>query len=151
MNGPQKRTDLELKTWPSLYLVGSSLCIGLGLFYTVDFWKFVDNKNARCQQQNYCTYLGSLSCVSTLYVVASAEAGNPYRRGRISAIHLLVLTSFDQLLLILKTLFFFLTNQAILSMRSTVLSLHLHWGFPAQGVNVSTATVDCVFADVNAA
>jgi len=73
VTGLQKRADLELKTWPSLYLVGSSLSIGLGLIYTVDFWKFVDNKNARCPRQNYCTYLGSLFCVSTLCIVASPE------------------------------------------------------------------------------
>jgi len=151
MNVLQKWTDLELKAWPSLYLVNSSLSIGLGLIYTVDFWKFVDNKNARCPRHNYCTYLGSLSCVSTPCIVASPEAGNPYRRGKIRTVDLLVLSSFDQLLLILKTLFFFLTNQALLSRRSTVLSLHLHWGFPALGVKVSTITVDCVFAHVNAA
>ncbi len=56
--------------------------------------------------------------------------GKPYWRGRISTIDLLVLTSLDQLLLILKILFIFFTKQASSMRRSTVLGPPLLWGFP---------------------
>jgi len=46
-------------------------------------------------------------------------------KGRLSRINLLVLTGLDQQLLILQTLFSFLTKQATSMRRSTVLSLPL--------------------------
>jgi len=48
-----------------------------------------------------CVYIGQVS----------VTAGNPYVRGRLSAFDLLVLTSLDQLILMLKTLFTFLQNK----------------------------------------
>jgi hypothetical protein len=55
-----------------------------------------------------------------LYTV---RPGNPYRRGRISTLELLVQASLDHLLFILKLYIF--TKQPILMRRSTVLSLPL--------------------------
>jgi len=52
-------------------------------------------------------------------------AGKSYWRGRLSTVDLLVLTSLDQLLFILKILLNSFTKQAILMRRSTVLSLTL--------------------------
>ncbi len=54
---------------------------------------------------------------------------NPHRRERLSEAHLLVLTSLDQLILKMKVLFTFVTEQAILMRRSTVLSLSLQLVF----------------------
>jgi hypothetical protein len=70
--------------------------------------------------------------------------GNPYLRERLSTLDLLVVTSLDNLLLILKTFFYFFTKQATLLRRSTVLRLPLQSVFPAsaltfvieEGVNV---------------
>jgi hypothetical protein len=56
---------------------------------------------------------------------------NPNRRGRVSTVDLLVLTSSDQLLLILKMYFSFFTKQPILIRRSTVLNLPDQIGVPA--------------------
>jgi len=55
-----------------------------------------------------------------------------YWGGRLSAVDLLVLTSLDQLIFILKILFSFLTKQATLMRRSTVLILPTQLVFPAQ-------------------
>jgi hypothetical protein len=52
--------------------------------------------------------------------------------GRISMIDFLVLTSLYQLLFILTIYFFFITKQALLKRRSTVLSLPLQLAFPGQ-------------------
>ncbi len=49
--------------------------------------------------------------------------GNSYKRGRLSTVDLLVLTSVDQLVFILNTIFNFVTKQAILTRRSSVLFL----------------------------
>jgi hypothetical protein len=57
-------------------------------------------------------------------------AGNANRGGRLSTVNLLVLTCLGQLLLILKILFTFLTKQAALMRRSTVLSLAPQLVFP---------------------
>ncbi len=61
-------------------------------------------------------------------------AGKPYWRGRISTVDLLVLTSLDQLLFILKLYFSFNTKQPILMRRSIVLSHPLQLGFPGFSV-----------------
>jgi hypothetical protein len=52
------------------------------------------------------------------------KIGEVSLKGRLSTVDLLVLTSSDQLLLILKILFTFITIQATLMWRSTVQSLH---------------------------
>jgi hypothetical protein len=52
----------------------------------------------------------------------SDKPGKSYRVGRLRTVDLLVLTSLDQLIFILKMLFFFFTKQAT-TKRSTVLSL----------------------------
>jgi hypothetical protein len=67
---------------------------------------------------------------STSKVDTTAESGNPYWRGRLNTVDLLVLTSLDQLLLKLKILFTLLTKWAILTRRSTVLSIPLQLVFP---------------------
>ncbi len=51
-------------------------------------------------------------------------------RGRIGTGDLLVLTSSDQLLSLLKTFIFLFTKQGIIIRRSTVLTLLLQKGFP---------------------
>ncbi len=50
--------------------------------------------------------------------------------GSLGTVDLLVLTSLDHLILILKILFSFFTKQATLIRRSTVLGLPLQLGFP---------------------
>jgi len=56
--------------------------------------------------------------------------GKSYRGGRFSTVDLLVLTSFEQLIFIVKILFSFFTKQATLMKRSTVLSLPPQLVFP---------------------
>jgi hypothetical protein len=58
------------------------------------------------------------------------NAGKSYWRRGLNTTDLLVLTSLDQLLFILKILFMYLTKQATLSRRSTVLSLPCQLVFP---------------------
>ncbi len=52
-----------------------------------------------------------------------------------STVDLLVLTSLDKLLFILKILFAFFTKQATFMRRSTVLSIHLQLVFPGWTVS----------------
>ncbi len=52
-----------------------------------------------------------LIAIAFLYIDRSASAGKSYWRGRLSTVGLLVLTSLDQLILILQTLFTFLQNK----------------------------------------
>ena len=59
------------------------------------------------------------------------KARNPFWRGRLSTVDLLILTSIEQLFLLLQRLFTFLRKQATLLRRSTVLSLSLQQGFLA--------------------
>ncbi len=56
---------------------------------------------------------------------------NPNRRGRLSTVNLLALTSFGQFGFILKILINFVTKQATLMRRSTVLNLPPLLVFPA--------------------
>jgi hypothetical protein len=63
------------------------------------------------------------------------QPGNPYWRGRLSTVDLLVLTSLNNMVLIMKILFTFVTKQAILERRSTVLSLPLQLGFPGEATH----------------
>ncbi len=58
-----------------------------------------------------------------------SSARNPRWRGRLSTVDLLVLTSLDQLLLMMQTLFTFFTKQATLMRNLTMLSLPLQWVF----------------------
>ncbi len=58
------------------------------------------------------------------------KPGKSYWRGRLRTVDLLVLTSLDQLLFILKILFTFLTKQAISMRRLTVLSRPPQLVFP---------------------
>jgi len=60
----------------------------------------------------------------------SSRPGNPCWRGMLRTVDLLVPTSKDQLLFILKILFTFFTKQAMLMRRSTVLSLPVEIVFP---------------------
>jgi hypothetical protein len=61
-----------------------------------------------------------------------ALPGNFYRWGRASTVYLLELTSLDQLVFILKVLFFLFDKQATLIRRSNVLSLPLQLVFLGQ-------------------
>jgi len=72
--------------------------------------------------------------VSTLphYAEKILEPRMSYRRGSLSTVDLLVLTSLVQLIYIMKTLFRCLTKQATLFRRSTVLSLPLKLVSPAR-------------------
>ncbi len=56
--------------------------------------------------------------------------GKPYWKGRLNTVKLVVLTSLDQMLLVLEFLFTFFTKQATI-MRSIVLSLPIQLVFPA--------------------
>jgi hypothetical protein len=63
-------------------------------------------------------------------IFVSDTPGKTYRRGRLSTVDLLVLTCLDQLLLLIKILYTFLTEQATLMRRTTVLSLPPSVGIP---------------------
>ncbi len=78
--------------------------------------------------------LNSLKCLTNLH----PQSGKPYWRGRISTVDLLVLISLDVLLLI----FTYITNQAFLIRRRTVLSLLHQLVFPAP---ILTARRDCAY------
>ncbi len=69
---------------------------------------------------------------STTITILIVRSGKSYWRGRLSTVYLLVQASLDQLLLILKVLFTFFTKQAILTRRSTVVSLPLQLVFPSK-------------------
>jgi hypothetical protein len=75
-----------------------------------------------CEENNLVFYPWQVFKESLIFL-SKAEPGNPYRRVRNSTIELLVLTSSNQLLLLLKVYFSFFTKQAILTRRSTVPSL----------------------------
>ena len=63
-------------------------------------------------------------------LIVADHAGNPTEEERVSTNDLLVLTTIDELLFISKILFTFVTKQATLTRRSTVLSLPLQLAFP---------------------
>ncbi len=66
-------------------------------------------------------------------VAKANKATEPFLKGnRLSTILLLVLISLNQLLIILQTSFTFFTKQAILTRRSSVLSLPLQLVFPGK-------------------
>ncbi len=54
-------------------------------------------------------------------------------KGRLSTVDLLVLTSLDQVIFIMKILFNFVTKQTTLMRRSTVLSVPTQLVFPGEG------------------
>jgi len=60
----------------------------------------------------------------------SSLPGNPHRKERLSTIDLFVLTGSDQLIFVMKILFTFVTKQAALLKRTTLLSLPLQLVFP---------------------
>jgi hypothetical protein len=62
--------------------------------------------------------------------VIKSASGNPYWRGSLSTVDLLVITNLDQLLLIMQTFFYFLSKRALIIGRSTVLNLPLLEEFP---------------------
>ncbi len=68
---------------------------------------------------------GQVTLSTNPFEIMNGQPGKPYWRRRISTVDLLVLTSLDQLLFILKILFTFFTKQPTLMGRSTVLSLPL--------------------------
>ncbi len=78
---------------------------------------------------------GNLPIVLGKWVGCHNKGGfdrEPLPKGRISTVGLLVLTSIDQLIFILKIVFTFVTKQAILTRRSTELSLPFQLVFPGQ-------------------
>ncbi len=88
--------------------------------------------------------------VISLYFMSVVEcwilwAGKSYWRGRrVSTVDLLVLTSLDKLLVKLKILFTFLTKDATLMRRSTVLILPPQLVFPAVGI-IGSWSLNCLF------
>jgi hypothetical protein len=79
----------------------------------------------------------------------SLQPGNPYWRGWLSTVDLLVPTNFDQLLMIFQTTFTFYKKQDTLMRRSIVLSLPLQLVFPATSCCLSAkpkATLDQYFS-----
>jgi hypothetical protein len=68
-----------------------------------------------CPCISYDTFYNICPCILTkntkVVGVTYVEAGNPYWRGMISTIGLLVKTSLDQFLLIMQTLFTFTQNR----------------------------------------
>jgi hypothetical protein len=60
-------------------------------------------------------------------------AGNPYCRGSLSTVDILVQTSLEQVLFVLKILFTFVTKQATLMRRLIVLILPFQLVFPVKG------------------
>jgi hypothetical protein len=85
-------------------------------FYSNVYTVLISYRCAECRYDEYCgAYYARTSSI--------VNPGNHYRRGRLSTFGLLVLTSFDQLIFILKILPTFVTKQATLMRRSTVLSL----------------------------
>jgi hypothetical protein len=90
----------------------------------------------------------TLPCIAQASKLANLAAAVSYGResllkGRLSAVELLVLTSLDQLLFILKILFTFFTKQATLMRRSTVLSLPLQLVFPGWGCKIVITFAPC--------
>jgi len=63
---------------------------------------------------------------NTVILSLYAWPGNPYQRGRVNTVNLLVPTSSYHILFIMKILFIITTKQVILRRRSIVLSLPLH-------------------------
>jgi hypothetical protein len=67
----------------------------------------------------------------------------PLLKGKLSTIDLLVLTSFNELVFILRILFTLFTKQATLMRRSTILNLPLQLVFP--GVTYGRGKIsDCI-------
>ena len=93
--------------------------------------KSASTRRARCTARTTSTGSPPKRSIPTS-IPARGPPGNPYRRGRISTVELLALTSLYQLLIKLKRNFSFLTKQPFLMRRSTVLSLSLHLFFPGQ-------------------
>ncbi len=67
------------------------------------------------------------------------QTGNPYLRGRISTIDLLVPTSLEQLLFVIKILFTSFTRHGVLMRRSVVQTLPLQLVFPDISMNLVIA------------
>ncbi len=84
---------------------------------------------------NTCADVVNKWILVTSHVVRMARkqlnvlSGNPYWRGRLNTVDLLVLTSLDQLIFIWKILFIFSTKLATLVRRLTALSLPFQQGF----------------------
>ncbi len=72
--------------------------------------------------------------------------GNPYWRGRISTVDLLVQTTLDHSLFILNIWFTCVTKEAVLIRRSTVLSLPLQLSFHGLAKRGSSCWHDRIFA-----
>ncbi len=87
-----------------------SVCTKLYVRATLARWSILCKAELKMDGQTICLY-----------------AGNPYWRGKLSTVDLLLLSSLHQLLLTLQTFF---TKQANL-LRSTILLLHLHLLFLA--------------------
>jgi hypothetical protein len=113
--------------------------------YIIDLKEYSFHSMHRCQH-SFKKSFKSMSCsrrisytgkpqVVSRYILSNpwhqplkSEAGNPYRKGRLSTVGLFELTS--SALFIMIILFTFLQKQAVLMRRSTVLSLPLQLVFP---------------------
>jgi len=80
---------------------------------------------------HYSLQLAVYNIILTMYLTKWELPGNPYRRGTLSTVDLLVLTILDQLFFIKTILFTIVKKQATLMRRSTVLSRPIHLVIPA--------------------
>jgi hypothetical protein len=80
-----------------------------------------------------------------LIKIPLSRPGNPYWRGKLGTVDLLVQPNLDQLLLILKTFFVLFTKQATLTRKSTVLTLPLQLVFPALPVSLDCFPLKSLF------
>jgi hypothetical protein len=84
-----------------------------------------------CASSGHITKLKqSIFALRYLWLMESVQARKPYRKGRLSTVELLVLSSLDQLLFIMKALLTFLTKQSMSMRGSTVLCFPLQLVFP---------------------
>jgi len=109
----------------------SSSCCFANFQFKQGFVKFVFISCKRVRKLQSLVLFGSLV---TLLTKTKSQGGNAYLREILSTVHLLYY-SLDRLLFILKILCAFYSKQAILTMRSMVLSLSLQLVFPDQGPN----------------
>ncbi len=75
-----------------------------------DFYWFLLQHSSIGTKQSFLMFLYKDRCA----FICTPYTGNPYWRGRLSIVDLFALTSLDQLLLILQTLFLFLQNKLAL-------------------------------------
>jgi hypothetical protein len=125
-----------------IFYFSVELCFGLHLFIAKPHWACQINwepfnscsaiLDIRSSNLDFIFLLLYFCCDVIIYRVSYGEAREALLEGRLNTVDLLVLTSLDQLIFILKILFTCFTQQATLMRRSTVLSLPLQLVFPGE-------------------